>query len=199
MSETTRTFFAVEIPDDLGQNLVRLQEKLAQDVPDCRWARSLPFHLTLAFLGDVQNSDLARLHEHAAAAVSRFASIDLRFEGLGAFPSPARPKVLWAGLALKAPEFLTDIRESVVAAAARSGYPCADERFHPHVTLGRFKPGRRGRLNLTAILERHRSWTCGGFTALEVVGFASRMGRAGATYEVLSRARLCGEKCRSLP
>jgi RNA 2',3'-cyclic 3'-phosphodiesterase len=199
MSETTRTFFAIEIPERLGFELVRLQEKLAHDLPECRWARSTPFHLTLAFLGDVRDHDLAGLHELVAASVGRFEPIELCFEGIGTFPSPRRPRVLWAGLDIQAPEVLLDIRKSVVAAAAFTGYACEDERFHPHVTLGRFKPGRRGPLNLTAILERHRSWTCGGFAALDVVGYASRMGRAGTTYEALSRGRLCGEKSRSLP
>ena len=73
------------------------------------------------------------------------------------------------------------IPEAVVAAARpRAGYPCEDERFHPHVTLGRFKPDRRGPCDLTAVVERYRSWSCGDFTAFEVVGFASRLWTSGA-------------------
>ena len=58
----------------------------------------------------------------------------------------------------------------------RAATACEDDRFSPHVTLGRFKPGRRGTVDLTAIVERYRSWSCGEFTASEVVGFASRLG-----------------------
>jgi RNA 2',3'-cyclic 3'-phosphodiesterase len=194
MFETTRTFFAIEIPERLGPELVRLQTGLAPDVPGCRWASSGSFHVTLAFLGDVRDCDLTRLEELVAARARRFEPIELCFEGLGAFPSPRRPSVLWAGLIARTPELLSDVRKSVVAAVAESGYPCEDERFSPHVTLGRFKPGRRGTLDLTAIMERYRTWSCGNFTASEVVGFASRLGRAGPTYEALSRAQLCGEK-----
>ena len=92
------------------------------------------------------------------------------------------------------PEALSGVQKAVVAAAAESGCPCKDDRFSPHVTLGRFKPGRRGTLDLTAIVERYRTWSCGNFKASEVVGFASRLGRAGPTYEAVSRAHLGGEK-----
>jgi RNA 2',3'-cyclic 3'-phosphodiesterase len=194
MRETTRTFCAIEVPERFGAELARLQTCLAHEIPACRWSSSGSFHLTLAFLGDVRDCDLAPLEELVAASTRRLEPIDLCFDGLGAFPSPRRPSVLWAGLIARSPEVLADIRKSVVAAAAESGYPCEDERFNPHVTLGRFKPGRRGTVDLTAIVERYRSWSCGDFTASEVVVFASRLGRAGPTYEALSRARLGGEK-----
>jgi RNA 2',3'-cyclic 3'-phosphodiesterase len=194
MGETTRTFFAIEVPEQLRRELERLQTGLAPDIPGCRWASSGSFHMTLAFLGEVRNGDLTRLEERVASRALQFEPIDLCFEGLGAFPSPRRPSVLWAGLIARTPALLSDIRKSVVAAASESGYPCEDERFSPHVTLGRFKPGRRGTLDLTAIMERYRTWSCGNFTASEVVGFASRLGQAGPTYEALSRAPLGGEK-----
>lgn len=194
MGGTTRTFFAIEVPERMGRDLERLQTCLAKDIPGCRWASSGSFHMTLAFLGEVPDCDLTRLQELVASSVRRFEPVDLTFEGLGAFPSPRRPSVLWAGLNARKPEHLWDIQKSVVAAAAVSGYPCVDDRFHPHVTLGRFKLIRRGPLDLTAIVERYGTWSCGNFTAPEVVGFASRPGGAGPIYEVLSRAQLGGEK-----
>ena len=61
MRETTRTFIAIPIPDSIGRNLVQLQTKLAPEIPDCRWTASSPWHMTLAFLGDVRNRDLNEL------------------------------------------------------------------------------------------------------------------------------------------
>jgi 2'-5' RNA ligase len=194
MGDSTRTFFAIEVPERLGRELERLQRELTAEFSSCRWAMSRPFHMTLAFLGDVQNHDLDGLCEHVAAGVRRFEPLELRFLGLGAFPSPTRPRVLWAGVRAMAPERLREIREAVVAAAARGGYRVDDERFHPHVTLGRFKPGRRGPCDSTAVVERYRAWSCGEFTAVDVAGFASRAVGAGASYEVLNRGRLNGEK-----
>jgi 2'-5' RNA ligase len=148
----------------------------------------------LAFLGDVANHDLESLERLVASSLSRFEPLELRFDRLGAFPSPRRPRVLWAGLSAQAPESLRDLRESVVAAAVLGGHVVDEDRFHPHVTLGRFKPGRGGPCDLTAVVERYRSWTCGEFRAVDVVGFASRAVGARSVYQVLSRARLSGAK-----
>jgi 2'-5' RNA ligase len=194
MGDTTRTFFAIEIPESLGLELERLQVRLTADLPGCRWTASRPFHMTLAFLGNVPNDDVEVLQRVVASSVCRFEPLDLRIGGLGAFPSPRRPRVLWAGLTAQEPESLRDLRESVIAATSLGGHRVDEERFHPHVTLGRFKPGRRRPCDLTASVERYRLWSCGEFRAVDVVGFASRSLGAGSVYEVLSRARLSGEK-----
>jgi 2'-5' RNA ligase len=200
MSDTTRTFFAIEIPEPLGRELSRLQETLAPELPGCRWAsKDTPFHMTLAFLGEVRSRDLNGLQELVASSVGQFEPCDLHFEGLGAFPSSRRPTVIWAGLAAANAALLGEIRKAVANAAAKAGYPCTDDRFHPHVTLGRFKPDRRGPCDVTAVVERYRCWSCGEFTAGEVIGFASRPSGTGPSYERLSRARLEGEKSGSLP
>jgi 2'-5' RNA ligase len=200
MSETTRTFFAIEIPEPLGQELSRLQETVAPELTGCRWAsKDTPFHMTLAFLGEVRNRDLNRLQELVASSVGQFEPCPLYFEGLGAFPSSSRPRVVWAGLSARNAALLSAIQKAIASAAANAGYPCTDDRFHPHVTLGRFKPDRRGPCDVTAVVERYRSWSCGEFTACEVIGFASRLSGGGPSYEPLSRVRLEGEKSGSLP
>jgi 2'-5' RNA ligase len=199
MSETTRTFFAIEIPEPLGQALRRLQKTLQPELPGCRFTRdNTPFHMTMAFLGDVRDGDLRRLLDLVASSVARFEPFELRFEGLGAFPSATRPRVVWAGLYARQEALLDEIQRAVAGASARAGYP-PDDRFHPHVTLGRFKPDRRGPCDVAAVMEGYRSWSCGAFTASEVVGFASRLTAEGPSYEPLGRARLEGEKSTSLP
>jgi RNA 2',3'-cyclic 3'-phosphodiesterase len=199
MSETTRTFFAIEIPEPLGQELRGLQKTLALELPGCRFTGdNTPFHMTMAFLGDVRDDDLRSLHELVASSVARFEPCELRFEGLGAFPSAKRPRVLWAGIRTREGALLDEIQQAVAGASVKAGYP-PDDRFHPHVTLGRFKPDRRGPCDVAAVMEGYRSWSCGDFTAFEVVGFASRLTAKGPSYEPLGRARLEGEKSKPLP
>jgi 2'-5' RNA ligase len=194
MSNGTRTFFAIEIPEHLGRALGRLQGELAALLPDCRMAKSRPFHMTLAFLGDVMDRDLGRVHELVAASVISFAPVDFSLKGVGTFPSARRPRVLWAGASTSAADRLQKIRESVVKSVASVGYRVEVDRFNPHVTLGRFKPGRHGPCDATGVVERYRAWSGGEFTAEDVVGFASRASGTGTTYEVLSRGRLNGQK-----
>jgi 2'-5' RNA ligase len=196
MSDTTRTFLAIAIPEAMGAELARVQKTLAPELPACRWGRGNGhFHMTLAFLGDVRNRELPRLHELVAVSVGGLEPCEMHLLGLGAFPSAARPRVLWAGVSARNPALLEEIQKAIADAAARAGYRPAEDRFHPHVTLGRIKPDRRrGACDVTAVVERYRSWSCGEFRAVEVTGFASRLSAAGPSHEALWRARLGGEK-----
>jgi len=95
MPETTRTFIAIPIPEPIGQKLGRLQAVLSPEIPGCRWTASSPFHITLAFLGDVRNRDLNDLCLAVAAATEPCERFELRLEGIGTFPSLRRPA--WSG------------------------------------------------------------------------------------------------------
>src|SRR4051794_38316409 len=98
MPRTTRTFIAVPIPAPLGEKLTRLQTHLAHAVAGVRWTTTQPFHMTLAFLGDVDEVDLNQVCNAVGEAVRPFPRFDVRIEGIGAFPDAARPRVIWAGL-----------------------------------------------------------------------------------------------------
>jgi RNA 2',3'-cyclic 3'-phosphodiesterase len=194
MRETTRTFIAIPIPDAVGQKLSRWQQDLAPEIPGCRWVESQPLHITLAFLGDVSNRDLNDLCLAVAAAVEPFDRIELRVERLGAFPSPGRPRVVWAGVTAKDLGPLLALQEAVVRAATQAGYRPDDPRFHPHVTLGRLKSERGVRCDLTELILRQQVESAGTFPVVEVVTYASTLEPRGASYAPLNRARLKGKK-----
>ena len=197
MRETTRTFIAIPLPDSIGQKLGRLQADLAPEVPGCRWTASKPFHMTLAFLGDVRNSHLNEVCRAVTSAVEPFEPFDVQIEGVGTFPNPRKPRVIWAGLTAPDPRPLSDLRAAVVQAATGAGYRPDDPRFHPHVTLGRIKSERAGGCDLTQLLERHRDWSGGSFTVVEVVTFASTLDSRGASYAPLCRGALRSKKIES--
>jgi 2'-5' RNA ligase len=194
MRESTRTFIAIPVPDPVGQQLAGWQRALAPEVPGCRWVENQPFHLTLAFLGDVPNRDLSELCLSVAAAAEPFGRFDLRVEGLGAFPNPARPRVVWAGITADDLGPLADLRKEIVRAATQAGYRPDDPRFHPHVTLGRIRSDRGRPSDLTEIIRREQARGAGAFPAVEVVTYASTLGPKGPTYAPLNRARLKGKK-----
>lgn len=194
MARTTRTFVAVVIPDNLGPKLARLQALLAPDVPGARWVDPAQFHVTLAFLGDVDDTDLNAVCKAVAEVASGFAPMELRLEGLGTFPDPRRPRNLWVGMTGPGVEPLGAFQKKLAAAVRRAGYPPDDKHFHPHVTLGRLKPGRGPSPDLTPQINHYRTWSAGSFEAPEAVTFASTLTPEGPVYAPLGRAPFRGGK-----
>jgi RNA 2',3'-cyclic 3'-phosphodiesterase len=196
MPQTTRTFVAIAVPERVGQKLVRLQTELGRLIPQCRWTASLPFHATLAFLGDVRDHDLNDVCKAVeTGALTRPASnadeaFKLELQGLGAFPSAAKARVIWAGMTAPNLQPLLDLQQSIIAALDRAGYRPDDRRFHPHVTLGRIKSSGASRCDVTDVVERFRGWSGGSFRVAEITTFASTLGPDGPTYAPLGRARL---------
>jgi RNA 2',3'-cyclic 3'-phosphodiesterase len=199
MPECTRVFIAIAVPEPLERELTRLQAELAPAVPGFRWTLALPCHLTLAFVGDVPNDDLDSIHHVTAAAAESVDPFDIEITGLGAFPSPRRPRVIWAGVTAPNLKPLFDLQGTLVKSLARIGHRPDDDRFHPHVTLGRIKHQRRGPGDLTGLVERHRSWSAGQCTVAEIQVFASTLAPGGSVYTVLSRGPLRAKKTESRP
>ncbi len=198
MRETTRTFIAIPIPEPVGARLGRKQAELALEAPGYRWTAGSPFHLTLAFLGDVRNRDLDELCRSVAAAAEPFKRFELVLKGLGAFPSPQKPRVVWAGVTAGDLNPLLELRKAIVQATTQVGYRPDDLRFHPHITLGRIKSdrGQQGR-DLTAVVDREQTWSAGTFTAVEIVTYASTLDPKGPSYAPLGRAGWQARKSRN--
>jgi 2'-5' RNA ligase len=194
MPRTTRTFVAVEVPEALGAKLSRLQTLLAPECPGVRWTATTPFHLTLAFLGDVDDRDLNDVCGAVAGAAEGFEPFELRIEGVGVFPNPQRPRSVWSGLAGSGVETLVSLQGKVAEAVARAKYPADEKGFRPHVTLGRVKHGRPPAGNLGPLLNQYRGWSAGSFRVDEVVTFASTLTPEGPVYAPLGRALLKGGK-----
>jgi 2'-5' RNA ligase len=196
MPKTTRTFVALALPATSGAKLTRLQSLLEPQVPAARWTRTEPFHLTLAFLGDVDDTDLHKVCKAVAQAAAPFPQFELQVESIGAFPSATRPRVLWAGLTAANDSPLFPLQRAIVRQMTAVGYRPDDARFTPHVTLGRIKSDRRGPQppDLTSILEPYQTWSGGTFAVTEVVTFASTLTPEGPVYAPLARAALAGGK-----
>jgi 2'-5' RNA ligase len=103
-------------------------------MPD-RW------HLTLLFLGDVPVDRVPALVAAAAPAVAAAPAMSLRLAGGGRFGSLRRPQVAWAGLEGDV-DPLVDLARRLAAVARSLGLPVEDRPFRPHLTVGRWRPGR---------------------------------------------------------
>src|SRR5205085_1118704 len=92
-----RTFIAVEIGDEIRKNAVALQQRLAKADPDVRWATPDTMHLTLLFLGEVDEREVVDVCRVVKDVAGREPPFPLRVSGVGAFPNARRPKTVWAG------------------------------------------------------------------------------------------------------
>jgi 2'-5' RNA ligase len=199
MSRTTRTFIAIGVPEDRAAKLSRLQTLIAAEVVGVRWVDPQQFHATLAFLGDVDDTELNRVCRAVAEVVAGFGPFELSLEGLGTFPGPTRPRNFWVGLTGPGVEVLTELQKAVTDAVAAVGYPSQDDRFVPHVTLGRLKTKRGQEVDVSALTQHYRRWMGGPIRVSEVVCYSSTLTADGPSYTPLARAPLEGRKPERRP
>ena len=123
-------------------------------------------------------------------AVQRHAVFDISIAGLGAFPSPARPRVLWAGLR-EGGDALGALAEAVDVAVARLGFAREDRAFSPHVTLARVREPRRTPA-LAEALAAGQTQAFGRVSVREATLMRSDLSPRGARYTPLASAPLSG-------
>ena len=138
-----RTFVAVPIPGAWEEYLGAVVRDLAGLTQGVSWTRPGNLHLTVRFLGDLDESDASRVGEAVARGVEGTAAPRVTLGAIGSFPSLGRPRVLWAGVAQGEPELLA-LGRTVNAAIDAAGFARDDKPFRPHLTLGRVREGARG-------------------------------------------------------
>lgn len=144
-----RCFVAVELDDPLRRALADVQRRMRGRIekalgPDSRvqWVRPESVHVTLKFLGDVEESRIPDLE----AALRRIAAAHpvgtIEVAGLGVFPDVRNPRVLWVGLR-EGSALIVRLAEAVDRAISEVGFPPESRPFSPHLTLARIKEGGR--------------------------------------------------------
>ena len=132
-----RCFVAIEIPKPVQALLKPVQTCLQSEVRKASWTKSGNFHLTLKFLGDVHSEAMGAVSEAVQNIAATQPPFSIAFGGIGAFPSLARPRVIWVGVKHGA-AIVTQFAKVVNLELKSLGFP-ADTRFHPHLTLGRLR------------------------------------------------------------
>src|SRR5215831_1700906 len=133
-----RLFVAIALPADAAGELDRAVAPLRLAWPELRWTGRDAWHLTLAFLGEVDEELVGKLGDRLQRAAARHGRLSLSLGGAGAFPTAARARVLWTGVRGDR-RGLAGLAGSVAAGARRAGVPSAQERrrYEPHLTLAR--------------------------------------------------------------
>lgn len=135
-----RAFIAIPLPEDVLDQLGRLQRKLEVDLPpgSIRWVDREGIHLTLKFLGDTERKKLPEITAALSAVAHHAPPCTLTVTGLGCFPNPRRPRVLWVGMEEPTGR-LAALQDAIEEVMIPFGYERERRGFHPHLTLGRVR------------------------------------------------------------
>jgi len=180
MSETVRSFVAVDISDNARQQVGVLLGGLRRERPaDVRWAKPELMHLTLAFLGEVTTAFIESTRTQLSRVAAGARPFEARLGGLGAFPGPVRARVVWVGTKQGKDE-LCGFQQATVRALVRIGFKPEKRPFSPHLTLGR----TRLPADVSSLIETE--FESEPFTVDRVILFRSVLGPEGPVYTRLA-------------
>lgn len=171
-----RLFFGLEIPPAIKTRLLAVQTP----VEGARWQSAEQLHLTLLFLGAVDDERVPSLQ--ASAGAVRQAPFELSVTGLRCFGQPARPRNLWAGVAPTQP--VVDLHATLASHMCPEGGSSPSRTFCPHITLARFK---RQTGSVQTLLAEYGDVGFGHFPVEAFCLFQSTRGEAGSVYTVFER------------
>jgi 2'-5' RNA ligase len=149
-----RLFVAVNLPEEIKNRLGAVQEQLRGAQADVSWVRPGNVHLTLKFLGEVEETRLERVGAALTEAVRGHAPFAFELAGLGSFGGRS-PRVVWVGVGRGA-EALTRLAEGVETAMGTLGFAREKRGFTAHLTLGRVRSPRNAERLLAALAEWRR-------------------------------------------
>jgi 2'-5' RNA ligase len=175
-----RLFVALELPDDVKQRIA----PLAAGLPDARWVAPESLHITLRFIGEVDEEAAEDID--AALGTVHSSPLEIALSGVGAWESKGRVRAVWSKVT--AGDGLGLLQGRVESSLKRVGFEPEGRKFTPHVTIARLK-GVPARI-VAPYLEHYGDFRAGPFTADHFTLFRSRMGHGGSHYEALARYEL---------
>ena len=188
-----RSFLAFSLPPGIRDVVERVLGDLSGASREVKWVRPGGVHLTVVFLGDVNEATLEPLKQAAAGVCHGFAPFRVRVSGTGFFPNPRRPRVIWLGLGGDV-EPIGSFRDALQEALTPLGFAPERRPFRPHLTLGRFRKGGFLDERLGAAMDRHRDAQSPECMLTELVLFKSDLRPTGAVYTALERFPLERER-----
>jgi len=189
-----RTFVALELSGGVKSRARVLVDRLRVTDATINWVQPENMHLTLKFLGDVQETDTPEVCRCVARAAAKVEPFEILFRGAGAFPSVGHPRTLWIGVE-EGTEYLLELQSAIEEALHKDlGFGKEFRRFQPHLTIGRVKhSGSDGGRRLQELITQNAEFDANLSVVDEVVTFASFLSREGPTYQALDHAPLAGE------
>ena len=136
-----RTFLALDLDDDIRKGLVAAQRRIGEKDAKINWVARQNLHVTLKFLGDVEDAMLEEVCRLVAEAAGRIETFEFDVRGVIAVPPGGRIRMVWAGVDDPTGRTAALFAE-IEKALAGLGFRHENRRFQPHITLARVKHAR---------------------------------------------------------
>ena len=135
---TSRTFIAVDFPNQVIEKINKLQKSLnSSALPIVRWTKPENLHLTLKFLGEIELARIQIIENIFDKIADEIEPFHLNLEGIGAFPNWGHPLIVWIGIEKSEPLYL--LAKEIEKSMAVLGCQREIKPFSPHLTIGRIK------------------------------------------------------------
>jgi 2'-5' RNA ligase len=136
--EKIRTFLCFELAEHVKEQIASFIDRIRTDSRCVRWADPNAIHLTLKFLGDVDEPSISRIGECVESARQSSGKFLIKVHEKGVFPNSKRPRVLWLGIE-EASGNLATLQQRLEDELFKAGFPREGREFTPHLTIGRVR------------------------------------------------------------
>ena len=182
-----RSFIAIELPESIQSALSDIQKDFRKSDVDVRWVKPENIHLTLKFLGTIEESMARSITDVLQKVSGNYRTFTMTLSGVGVFPHSRSPRVVWVGS--KDSDILIDLQRDIEEGLASLGFEREKRKYTAHLTLGRVKSSR-GNHALMEKAETYREREFGSFDVGTISLMKSDLGPAGAKYTRVAEVRL---------
>jgi RNA 2',3'-cyclic 3'-phosphodiesterase len=186
-----RAFIAVGIDPKTVERISEATDQLKPSIAGIRWAPLTNLHLTVKFLGDVEETTIDPIARALRQHIAPFPRFTINAKGLGVFPDVKRPQVLWVGLE---GIHLAELASTVETALKALGFEPEKRGFKPHLTIGRWRQRDKSTAKFIAELERWAGYEFGKSEVRNIILFQSMLRPEGAIHRPLEKILLSDEE-----
>lgn len=184
MREKMRTFIAIPLTEQAHQELAQLQDKLRKSGADVKWVVPSKIHITLKFLGEIDDGQAARVKNLLDEIVKDHKPFYIHLAKIGAFPRISYPRVVWAGID-EGYEECKALARSIEDAIEKLGFEKESRPFSPHLTLGRVRSSKN-KTQLIAAIEKEKDFASQNKVSVnKIILFQSTLTPKGPIYTPL--------------
>jgi RNA 2',3'-cyclic 3'-phosphodiesterase len=179
-----RIFVAIKV--DPGETLINWISSMhsALSKESIKWTESENLHITLAFLGDTEESVIKKLSAALEKRCQGYGNFDLIIKGAGVFKSLNDPRVIWTGV--HSSEKLAGLNMLVRHCLEDSGIESENRPFRPHLTLGRIR-SLNPHNGLESLIQKNKGIELQNTAVSEIILFESILLKTGAVYNPLDK------------